>query len=177
MGVALMSTLTAGRSGTASVNSSARTVSPMASCCASGNSANATSGPFARRQHTVCNNSSMGPSGERSPSVIRLASRLTVTSLPVLTSKTTTPTGEVSTSVSRSERARRSSRCVRALAMAVAAWDANSIRTSSSAAVKPSPPSLSARKKWPTCTPRWRIGVPRRLFERIRSVEKPSVLT
>ena len=72
---------------------------------------------------------------------------------PVWASKTATPTGEVSMRVSRSALARRSSRCVRALAMTSAAWDANIARISSSARVNSSPSSLSPTKTWPTRAP------------------------
>ena len=64
---------------------------------------------------------------------------------------------------SRSALARRSSRWLRALAIADAAWEANSVSTSSSASVNTCPSALSARKKLPTSTPRWRIGVPWKL--------------
>ena len=36
------------------------------------------------------------------------------------------------------------------------------------------PRRSSPRKKWPTCTSRWRIGVHCIVFDRITSVEKPS---
>ena len=103
------------------------------------------------------------------------------TGRPVRASKTTTPTGDVSTRASRSARARCSRRYVRALAMAVAACDARSTSTSSSSSVNSCPPALSARKKLPTCTPRCRIGVPHRVRWRVPdgsgSVEKPSERT
>ena len=73
-------------------------------------------------------------------------------------SKTTTPTGEVSMRVSSPALARRSSRCVRALAMTSAAWEANITRISSSARVNSSPSSLSPTKTWPTRTSRWNMG-------------------
>ena len=57
----------------------------------------------------------------RRPSTIRFVSRLKETARPVRASKTTTPTGEVSTRASRSARALCSAPCVRALAIAVAA--------------------------------------------------------
>ena len=113
----------------------------------------------------------------RRPSTIRFASRLNDTGRPVRASRTTTPTGEVSTKASRSARARCSSRCTRALAIAVAAWEANSIRTSSSSEVKVCPSCLPARKNMPTSSPRWRIGVPWKVFERMRSAENPREQT
>ena len=164
-------------SGTESVISSARTVSALLSCCAIGNSARETSRPSARRQVTSSSSFSRGRPGMLRPSTIRRASRLNDTGLRAPPPKTTTPTGEVSIRVSRSARARRSSRCARALAMAVAAWEANSIRTSSSASVNSRPPSFSARKKMPTCSSRCRIGVPSIVSDRIRSEEKPSART
>ena len=102
-------------------------------------------------------------------SKMRRASRLNDTGWALSASKTNTPTGEVSTSASRSARARCSSRWVRALAIAVAASEANSTSTSSSSSVNSGDSSFSARDRWPTCTPRWRSGVPWKLFERIRS--------
>ena len=71
---------------------------------------------------------------------MRRASRLTDASLPVWASRTTTPTGEVSTSVSMSALARTASRYLRALAMTSAAWEAN-ITTDSSSSWVNSPPS------------------------------------
>ena len=56
-------------------------------------------------------------------------------------------------SAARSARARSTSRCVRALAIAVAACEANRTRISSSASVNAPPSSLSARKKLPRCPP------------------------
>ena len=94
---------------------------------------------------------------------MRRTSRLNDSGAPVRASRTATPTGEVSTRPSRSARARCSPWWVRALAIAVAAWAANSFRTSSSSSVNSSPPSLSLRKKSPTCAPRWRSGVPCRV--------------
>ena len=177
IGVALTSVVTRRPSGTDSVISSARTVSALLICCAIGNSARGTSRPSPRRQVTTPSSSSSAFSGMRSGSTIRRASRLNDTSLPLPPSKTTTPTGQVSTRASRSALARRSAWCVRALAMAVAACDANSTRTSSSAPVNSGPPSFSPRKKLPTCTSRWRIGVHCIVFETISSVGKPSSRT
>ena len=108
---------------------------------------------------------------------MRRTSRLADTGRPVLASNTTTPTGEVSTRASRSARARCSARWARALAMAVAACEAKSISTSSSSPVNAGAPAFPARKKWPTVSPRWRIGVPRKVFERMRSAEKPRERT
>ena len=150
IGVELTSVVTLRPSGTDSVISSPRTVSPLLSCCASGISLMATSRPSARRHVTRSSSCSGERSGRRRSPTIRSASRLNDTGLPVPPSKTTTPTGEVSISVSRSARARRSSRCVRALAIAAAAWEASSTSTSSSGPLNSRPPAFSARKKMPT---------------------------
>ena len=77
--------------------------------------------------------------------MILTASRLKDTAAPVLASITTTPTGEVLISVSRSVLAFCSSRYRRALAMTRAAWEANITRVSSSSAVNSRPPSPLAR--------------------------------
>ena len=171
IGVALTSVFTLRPSGTESTISSARTVSGLVHCRASGNSSRAISRPSARRYVITSSSSSAERSGVHRPPTIRLASRLSDTGWPVLASKTTTPTGEVSIKTSRSARARCSSRCVRALAIAVAACDANSTRTSSSSLVNSCPPSFAPRKKPPTCTPRWRICVPSMVFDGIRCAE------
>ena len=76
--------------------------------------------------------------------MIRTASRLKDTGAPVLASKTATPTGEVSIRVSSRALARCSSRCLRALAMTSAAWEANMTSVSSSSGVNSRPPSFSA---------------------------------
>ena len=145
IGVALSSTVTLRPSGTPMTISSARTVSPVPSACASGNSSSEISRPSARRKLSTSSSSSTDWSGLRRPSTILLASRLSDTTSPVFAAKTTTPTGEVLTRASRPALARRSSRCWRARAMAVAAWDANSTRVSSSSAVNSAPPPLSDR--------------------------------
>ena len=62
--------------------------------------------------------------------------------IPVFASKTTTPTGDVSIRVSRSALASCSSRCLRALAMTSAAWDANITSVSSSSRLNADPGSL-----------------------------------
>ena len=64
--------------------------------------------------------------------MILLASLLSDLVVPVLASRTTTPTGVMFTRVSRSALARCSSRCLSALAMAIAAWEANISSVSSS---------------------------------------------
>ncbi len=133
-----------------------------------------TSRPSAKRQIRISISSSGGLPGGARFSTSRLASRLKVVGAPVATSKTTTPTGDVSTSASTLARDRCSLRWVRALAMAVAACDANSTRTSSSSFENSRPLRLPARKKLPRCAPRWRIGVPWKVFAGMRSVEKPS---
>ena len=169
IGVALTSVLTLRPSGTDSSISSARTVSPPPRISASGNSSSATARPSLRRQVIPSSSCSRELPGVRSPPTSRLASRLNDTGRAVLASKTTTPTGEVSIRASRSVRARRSSRCVRAWTIAVAACDANITRISSSSRVNSLPPTFSPRQKLPTCTPRWRIGVACRVVDSGRS--------
>ena len=177
IGVELTSVRTPWPSGSDSTISSARTLSPLLSCRAIGISASDTSRPSARRHVTTPSSSSMGPSELRRPSTIRRASRLIETGCPVRASKTTTPTGEVSTRASRPARARRSSRWARALAIALAAWEANSTKTSSSPEVNSRPPSFWPRKKLPTWMSRCRMGAPCRVREGISSADKPSART
>ena len=163
IGVTLMSVRTLRPSGTESTTSSARIGVAPPSTSARGSSASETSRPSAKRHDSTSSSSSAGRSGACSPSTMRRSSRLSETGRAVLASSTATPTGEVSTRASRSPRARCSSVCARALATAVAAWAANSASTSSSSAVNSSASSFPARKKWPTWTPRWRIGVASRV--------------
>ena len=132
MGVALTKVVTLLPSGASSTISSARTVSPVISPWARGNSSRETSRPSARRKVSTSRSCSADPPGAHRSLTILLASRLTDTGFPVLASKTRTPTGVVFTRVSRSDRARCSSRCRRALAMTRAAWEANITRVSSS---------------------------------------------
>ena len=75
---------------------------------------------------------------------MRSDSLLNDTGAPVLASKTATPTGEVFTRVSRSARARCSSRYLKALPMTSAAWDANITSVSSSSWVNSGWLSFSA---------------------------------
>ena len=164
IGVTLTSVRTLRPSGTESSISSARIVVALSSCWARGYSSRENSRPSWCRHVITSSSCSVGRPGVRSPSAIRRASRLNETARPVPASKTTTPTGEVSTRASRSARARSTSRCVRAFAIAVAACEAKSTRISSSSVVNASPSSLSARKKWPRCSPRWCIGVPCSVF-------------
>ena len=145
MGVALSSTVTHRPSGTRMTISSARNVSPNLRSSAIGKSRRETSLPSARLKVSVSSKSSGGWPGLRRLSTILPASRLKEVGSPVAASKTTTPTGEVSISVSRSALARRSSRCLRALAMAIAAWEANITRVSSSSWVNSPPPVSWAR--------------------------------
>ena len=140
MGVALISSVTLRPSGTCRTTSSARTVSAAVRISAIGNSRSETSRPSARRKVTTARRSSGDWSGLRRLSTILVASRLKDFGAPVAASKTTTPTGEVSISVCRSALARCSSRCLRALAMAIAACEAKRTRVSSSSRVN-SPPS------------------------------------
>ena len=169
-GVALSRVATLGPSGTESTISSARTRSALRSTVASGNVPSASSLPSARRQVITSRRSSVVRPGWRRRSTMRLASRLSETRRAVAASNTATPTGQVSTRASRSARARRSSRKARALAMATAACAANSTSSSSSSAVKRAPPAFSASQKLPTCSPRWRIGVP----WKVRDGSRPS---
>ena len=110
MGVALSSRVRLRPSGTLMTTSSARSVSPDRSASATGNSRSDTTRPSARRKVTTSSRSCTGWSGSRRLSTIRRASRLKDLGRPVAASKTATPTGEVSTRVSRSFLARCSSR-------------------------------------------------------------------
>ena len=94
-------------------------------------------------------------------STIRRASRLRDFGLPVAVSKTATPTGEVSISVSRSALTRRSSRCLRTLAMTTAAWEENMARASSSSWLNLSTSLSWPRKMTPTHWPPCLIGADR----------------
>ena len=96
LGVALTSTRTLRPSGTDTSISSARTVSGCANCSASG-----ASRPSARRTTTTSSRSSSRLPGSRRLSTMRRASRFVDISRPP-PSKTTTPTGDVSISASRS---------------------------------------------------------------------------
>ena len=145
MGVAFISAVTLRPSGVSMTISSTRTVSPALSACATESSSREMSLPSARRTVTTPRRSSTGLPGSCSTPSILLVSRLNDTGTPVLASKTTTPTGEVLIRVSRSALARRSSRCLRALAMTSAAWDANITRVSSSSRLNSWPGSRFAR--------------------------------
>ena len=145
MGVALMMALTRRPSGTCISISSARTVSPEPSAAARGYSLRETSRPSARRKVNPSSSCSGLWPGSLSPAAIRSAARLTRVGIPVPASKTTTPTGEVLTRVSRSARARCSSRWRRALAMTRAAWAANMARVSSSSWLNSRPSASWAR--------------------------------
>jgi len=127
------------------------------------------------RQVTSSGSAPAGRSGARRGSMSRSASRFDDTGRPVRASMTITPTGVVSISASRSARARRSCWWARALTIAAAACEANSSSISSSASVKSGASSLPARKKFPTRTPRWRMGVPCNVLVRTSSSEKPRV--
>ena len=142
MGVELSSTVALRPSGTSSTIFSALTVSSALNSWATGFSRRENSRPSARRKLNTSSSSSGLWPGLSRPSAIRSASRLKDLGMPVAASTTTTPTGEVLIRVSRSTRARRSSRCLLALAMAMAAWDANSARVSSSSWENSPPPSL-----------------------------------
>ena len=159
IGVALSSTRMLPPPGVETTISSARSVSARFIVSTSGKRSSSISRPSAKRQVATSSTRSRGWPGMRRTSNMRLASRLNDAGRPVRASNTTTPTGEVSTTVSRSARARCSARKVRALTMAAAACAANSSSTSSSSSVNSAPPSLSPRKKLPTWAPRWRIGV------------------
>ena len=118
--------------------SSARTVSPVRSPWARGNSTRETSRPSNRRKVSTSSSCSAEPPGAHRSLTIRLASRLMERTSPVPASRTSTPTGVVFTRVSRSVLVRCSSRCLRALAMTSAAWEANITRVSSSSGVNSS---------------------------------------
>ena len=135
MGVEFNRVATDRPSGTRRTISSARTDSPMLSRYVNENSCRETSLPSARRKLSISRTCSAEPSGPCRPLTTLLASRLIDATLPVLASNTTTPTGAVFTRVSRSALARCSSRCLRALAMTSAAWEANITRVSSSSVV------------------------------------------
>ena len=173
IGVALTSVRTRRPSGTSRTISSARTVSPVLRACVMPSLSRETSWPSARRKVRTSKTCSREPPGRRRPSTIRFASRLNDTIRPARALKTTTPTGEVSTRASRSARARCSLRYARALAIAVAACEANIIRISSSSLVNSPPLSFSPTKKLPTSTSRCRIGVPWNVFVRAGIEEKP----
>ena len=135
MGVAFTRVVTLPPPGTSMTISSARTVSPVLSAWARGNSSREISRPSARRKVSASRSCSADPPGMHRSLTIRLASRLTDVTPPVFASNTRTPTGDVSIRVSRSALARCSSRCRRALAMTSAAWEANITRVSSSSVV------------------------------------------
>ena len=158
MGVALTRVVTLRPSGAWRTISSARTVSPVLSAWASGNSSRETSRPSARRKVSASRSCSADPPGAHRSLTIRLASRLIDVRPPVFASNTRTPTGVVFTRVSRSALARCSSRCRRALAMTSAAWEANITRVSSSSCLNSRPGSLFATWMLPTLSPRWRMG-------------------
>ena len=160
IGVALTSIDTLRPSGAESTISSARTVPAFASSAASAASSRAISRPSPNRQVTVAGNPAPSPSAARNGATSRSASRFDDSGRPVRASRTITPTGVVSISASRSARARRSCSWARALTIAAAACEANSSSISSSAALNSGASSLPARKKLPTCTPRWRMAVP-----------------
>lgn len=84
--------------------SSAGTCSPLLSCCAIGSSAKDASRPSARRQVITSRSCSGVRTGVRRPSAVRRISRLTDTGCPLRASRTTTPTGEVSTRAPRRAR-------------------------------------------------------------------------
>ena len=161
MGVAFISAVTLLPSGTWKTTSSARTVSPALSASATESSCRETSRPSARRIVITSRRCSGGRSGVRRASIILTASRLNDTGAPVFASKTATPTGDVSISASRSFLARCSSRYLRALAMTIAAWEANISRVSSSSWLNSAPRSFSATKMLPTRSPRWKTGAAR----------------
>ena len=110
IGVALTRVVTLRPSGTESTISSARLVSALLSSRDRGNWSRAISRPSAKRQVMTRDSCSIGSPGVRRVSTMRLASRLSEAIRPLCASNTATPTGEVSTSASRSARARRSSR-------------------------------------------------------------------
>ena len=143
MGVALTRVVIDRPPGTSMTISSARTVSPRLSAWARGNSCKEIARPSARRKVSSPRRSSAVRSGPCRSSTILLASWLTDFTAAVFASNTRTPTGAVFTRASRSALARCSSRCLRALAMTSAAWDANMTSVSSSSRVNSRPASFS----------------------------------
>ena len=143
-GVALTRAVRLWPPGASMTISSALTVSPDVRAWASGNSSGPISRPSARRKVNRSKKRPASVSGTWMSPAIRRDSRLMDTGAPVFTSKTTTPTGAVSMRVSRPALARCSSRCLRALAMTRAAWEANMTRVSSSSRSNVRPGSLFA---------------------------------
>ncbi len=143
--MAFRRTVTLRPSGTRRTISSDLTVSPALNASARVNSSRETSRPSERRKVSTSRSCSGDWSASRRLSTMRVASRLNDTGAPVPASKTTTPTGDVSTRVSRSVLARRSCRCLRALAITIAAWDANITSVSSSSSPNSGPDSCLAR--------------------------------
>ncbi len=144
MGVALIMVVTLRPSGIWMTISSARTVSPVLSACARGNSSREISRPSARRKVSTPRSCSRGRPGVCRSLTILLASRFSDAKAPVAASNTRTPTGEVLIRASKSALARCSSRCLRALTTTIVAWDANITSVSSSSRVNSRPPSFSA---------------------------------
>ena len=105
MGVALTRVVTEPTSGTWMTIGSARTVSPVLSACARGNSSRPISRPSPRRKVRLSNSCSPPSSGAGRSPRIRLDSQLIDTGRPVPASKTMMPTGPVLIRVSKSARA------------------------------------------------------------------------
>ena len=99
--MALSSTETLRPSGTRMTISSARTVSPVLSASARGNSRSEISRPSARRMVSTSRSCSAVWPGFLRPSTSLLPSLFRDTGTPVPALNTTTPTGVVSISVSR----------------------------------------------------------------------------
>ena len=101
IGVALTRTVTARPSGTVRTSSSARRVSLVLSTWTMGNSWSEISRPSGRRNVRALRSCSADWPGMQRELTILRPSRLMELTAPVRASKTTTPTGEVSISVSR----------------------------------------------------------------------------
>ena len=131
IGVELMSIRTLRPSGTTA--RSPRCASPWRSRAAGPGAAPPGKTPARRRPHVITSSScSVGWPGVRSSSTMRAPRGSERPHGRFPPPNTTTSTGEVSIRASRSARARSTARYVRALAIAVAACDANSTRISSS---------------------------------------------
>ena len=146
MGVALTSVVTFLPSGVSRRISSARTVTDSCNTrTRAGYSSGSISRPSARRTVSASSTSMTEVPGLQTSPAMRRVSWFWDTTSPLRASNTTTATGEVLTSASRSALARRSSRYVRALAIAAPAWAVNSASVSSSSSVNAPSPVLSSR--------------------------------
>ena len=179
IGVALIRVLTLRPSGTESTTSSARTVSPAPSWLRQGELAQGHLAPVgAPARHHLQELLGLMP-GRAQP--FDDAPRLAIERRRMAGSRVEHHHADrrgldQGLEVGASRAARRGGRA--ALAIADAAWEANSASTSSSSSVNCRAPALSPRKKWPTCTPRWRSGALMKVQAGRRgSGDKPSERT